>query len=99
MVLAGLAVRLAIIPFVYREWLDPFVVEHWAFGRVARSILLGHGFGNVFADTGPTAILPPVYCYVVAAIFKIFGDHTAASIIATLALNCVFWPSSRCRFS
>jgi 4-amino-4-deoxy-L-arabinose transferase-like glycosyltransferase len=90
MVLAALAVRLAVIPFVYRDWLDPFVVEHWAFGRVARSILLGHGFGNVFADTGATAILPPVYVYVVAAIFKIFGDHTAASIIATLALNCVF---------
>jgi 4-amino-4-deoxy-L-arabinose transferase-like glycosyltransferase len=75
---------------VYREWLDPFVVEHWAFGRVARSILLGHGFGNVFADTGATAVLPPVYGYVVAALFKIFGDHTAASIIATLTLNCIF---------
>jgi len=90
MVLVALAVRLAVIPFLYREWLDPFVVEHWAFGRVARSILLGHGFGNVFADTGATALLPPVYCYVVAAVFKVFGDHTAASIIATLALNCVF---------
>lgn len=90
MVLVALAVRLAVVPFLYREWLDPFVVEHWAFGRVARSILLGHGFGNPFADTGATAILPPVYCYVVAAVFKVFGDHTTASIIATLALNCVF---------
>ena len=90
MVLVAFAVRLAVVPFLYHEWLDPFVVEHWAFGRVARSILLGHGFGSPFADTGATAILPPVYCYVVAAVFKVFGDHTAASIIATLALNCVF---------
>jgi 4-amino-4-deoxy-L-arabinose transferase-like glycosyltransferase len=90
MVLVALTVRLAVIPFLYREWLDPFVIEHWAFGRVARSILLGHGFSNVFADTGATALLPPVYCYVVAAVFRIFGDHTAASIIATLALNCIF---------
>jgi len=52
MVAAALAVRLAVIPFLYRDWLDPFVLEHWAFGRVARSLVAGHGFGNVFADTG-----------------------------------------------
>ena len=51
MVIAALAVRLAVIPFLYHEWLDPFVLEHWAFGRVARSLVAGHGFGNVFADT------------------------------------------------
>ena len=90
MVFVALGVRLAVVPFLYHEWLDPFVVEHWAFGRVARSILLGHGFSNVFANTGATAVLPPVYCYLVAAIFKIFGDHTASSIVAALALNCLF---------
>jgi hypothetical protein len=49
---AGLFIRLAIVPFLYTEWLDPFVREHWAFGRVARSLVLGQGYGNTFADTG-----------------------------------------------
>ena len=87
MILVALAIRLVVIPFVYHEWMDPFVLEHWAFGRVARSIASGHGFGSPFADTGPTALLPPVYPYILAAIFKIFGIYTRASIIATLSLN------------
>lgn len=86
----GLAVRLAVIPFLYHEWLDPFVVEHWAFGRVARSLVTGHGFGNVFADTGPTAVLPPVYAYLLAGIFKLLGPHTPASVMTALAINSVF---------
>jgi 4-amino-4-deoxy-L-arabinose transferase-like glycosyltransferase len=87
MILVGLAIRVAVIPFLYHEWMDPFVLEHWAFGRVGRSIASGHGFGSPFADTGPTALLPPVYPYILAAIFKIFGTYTRASIIATLSLN------------
>jgi 4-amino-4-deoxy-L-arabinose transferase-like glycosyltransferase len=90
MVLAALAVRLAVIPFVYRDWLDPFVLEHWAFGRVARSLVAGHGFGNVFADTGPTAVVAPVYTYLLAGVFWLFGTYTPASIVAALALNSVF---------
>jgi len=90
MTAVALAVRLAVIPFVYKDWMDPFVLEHWAFGRVARSIISGHGFGNVFADTGPTAVLPPVYPYVVAGIFKIFGIETRSSVLAVLSLNSVF---------
>ena len=62
MAAVALAVRLAVIPFVYQDWTDPFVQQHWAFGLVARSIVSGHGFGNVFAPkTGATAVLPPVY--------------------------------------
>jgi 4-amino-4-deoxy-L-arabinose transferase-like glycosyltransferase len=90
MVAAALLVRLAVIPFLYREWLDPFVIEHWAFGRVARSLVTGHGFGNVFADTGPTAVLSPVYAYLLAGIFWLFGPHTPASVITALAINSVF---------
>jgi 4-amino-4-deoxy-L-arabinose transferase-like glycosyltransferase len=89
-VLVALAVRLAVIPFVYHDWTDPFVLDHWAFGLVARSIATGHGFGNVFAQTGPTAVLPPVYSYLLASIFKIFGPETTPSILAALSLNSVF---------
>ncbi len=90
MVAAALAARLAVIPFLYRDWLDPFVLEHWAFGRVARSLVAGHGFGNVFADTGPTAVVSPVYAYVLAGVFRLLGTYTPASIVAALALNSLF---------
>src|SRR5579864_5042953 len=91
MVVVALAVRLAVIPFVYTDWTDPFVLEHWAFGLVARSIVSGHGFGNVFANnTGPTAVLPPVYSYLLAGIFEVFGVETKASVLAALSLNSLF---------
>lgn len=90
MILAGLVARLAVIPFLYHEWMDPFVLEHWAFGRIGRSIAQGHGFGSPFADTGLSALLPPVYPYILAGVFKVFGIYTTTSIIATLALNSVF---------
>jgi 4-amino-4-deoxy-L-arabinose transferase-like glycosyltransferase len=90
MVLVALAIRLAVIPFVYRDWMDPFVLEHWAFGLIARSIASGHGFGSPFADTGASALLPPVYSYLLAGIFKVFGIQTKASILAALSLNSFF---------
>jgi len=90
MVLVALAVRLAVIPFVYHDWMDPFVLEHWAFGRIARSIASGHGFGSPFADTGLSALLPPVYSYLLAGIFKIFSIETRASVLAALSLNSLF---------
>ncbi len=90
MVLVALAVRLAVIPFVYRDWMDPFVLEHWAFGLIARSIVSGHGFGSPFAQTGASALLPPVYSYLLAGIFKVFGIETKASVLAALSLNSVF---------
>jgi 4-amino-4-deoxy-L-arabinose transferase-like glycosyltransferase len=86
---AGLIIRLAIIPFLYREWLDPFVLEHWAFGRVARSLVAGQGYGNTFADTGASALMPPVYTYCLAAIFRLFGTYSTASIFAAAAFNSV----------
>ena len=86
----ALAVRLAVIPFLYHDWMDPFVLEHWAFGRIARSIVSGHGFGSPFADTGLSALLPPVYSYLLAGIFKLFGIETGASVIAALSLNSLF---------
>ncbi len=90
MVVVALAVRLAVIPFVYRDWLDPFVLNHWAFGLIARSIASGHGFGSPFAETGASALLPPVYSYLLAGIFKVFGIETKASVLAALSLNSFF---------
>lgn len=91
MVAMAFAIRLAVIPFVYHDWTDPFVLDHWAFGLVARSLVTGHGFSSVFAPTGaPTAVLPPVYTFLLAGIFKILGIESTASVIAALSLNSLF---------
>ncbi len=87
MFLVALAIRVTVTHFLYKEWLDPFVLEHWAFGRIGRSLATGHGFGNPMASTGPSALLPPIYPYILAGIFKLFGVYTKASIIAALVLN------------
>ena len=91
---AALAIRLAVMPFLYQENLNP-ERDHWMFGheqgRVARSIALDRGFANpLFGRTGPTAYPAPIYPYFMAAVFKIFGIYSRASAIVIVAVNCLF---------
>jgi 4-amino-4-deoxy-L-arabinose transferase-like glycosyltransferase len=93
MVLTALAIRLIVMVFLLPEQLDPSR-DHWHFGyetgRIARSIVQGHGFSSpLFADTGPTAWMSPVYPYVVAGVFKVFGIYTTASAVVLLSLNAL----------
>src|SRR3954462_4224834 len=63
----------------------------WETGRIARSIALGQGFSSPFQPgTGPTAWLAPIYPYILAGVFKVFGVYTQASGIAILSINSVF---------
>lgn len=94
MVVVALALRLIVMAFAYKIQLDP-AQDHWAFGwetgRVARSIATGHGFSSPYpVPTGPTALIPPVYTYLVAGVFKLFGIYTASSALALLTLNNLF---------
>ena len=82
------------MPFLYEENLAP-ERDHWMFGheqgRVARSIVLGHGFSNpLFGETGPTAYPAPVYPYFMAGVFKSFGIYSRSSAIVIVATNCLF---------
>jgi 4-amino-4-deoxy-L-arabinose transferase-like glycosyltransferase len=93
-VMTGWCVRLTVVAFVYKGFLDP-ARDHWEFayemGRVARSIALGQGFANPYwAKTGPTALLTPVYPYLLASIFAFFGLYTKASALVFLILNSLF---------
>jgi 4-amino-4-deoxy-L-arabinose transferase-like glycosyltransferase len=93
-VIAALALRLLVMAFTYKIQLDPSQ-DHWAFGwetgRVARSIATGHGYSSPYSEpTGPTALIPPVYTYVVAGVFKLFGVYTTASALTLLTLNNFF---------
>lgn len=94
MVVVALVLRLAVMSFLYPERTDPSR-DHWRLGgeagRIARSIVQGEGFSNpLFGKTGPTSWLAPVYPYLLAGIFKIFGVYSDASAIAALALDCLF---------
>ena len=63
----------------------------WETGRIARSVALGEGFGSpLHAPTGPTAWMTPVYVYLVAAVFKVFGVYTLRSAVVILTLNSLF---------
>src|ERR1700682_2876660 len=94
MILVALVVRLVVMAFAYTAQLDPSQ-DHWVFawetGRVARSIATGHGFSSPYSEpTGPTALIPPVYTYLLAGVFKIFGVYTTASALVILTLNNLF---------
>jgi 4-amino-4-deoxy-L-arabinose transferase-like glycosyltransferase len=80
---------------VFRQYRTRPIEDHFAFGwemgRVARSIALGQGFSNPYGgNTGPTAWEPPLYPYLMAGVFKLFGIYTYASAWVLLAINSLF---------
>jgi 4-amino-4-deoxy-L-arabinose transferase-like glycosyltransferase len=94
MVVVGLATRLVVMRFAYPSLLDP-ARDHYAFGyefgRIARSIATGQGFSSPYPEpTGPSALVGPVYAYLLAGVFKLFGVYTTASALMILTLNNVF---------
>lgn len=57
----------------------------WEMGSVAHSLATGHGFSSPCRiPSGPTALVPPVYPFLVAVVFKAWGvysDHSAAILL------------------
>jgi hypothetical protein len=63
----------------------------WEMGRIARSLALGQGFSSPYGgNTGPTAWEPPLYPYLMAGVFRLFGIYTQASAWVLLAINSLF---------
>ena len=92
--LASFVLQVAMIG-VFREYRTRPIEDHFAFGwemgRVARSIALGQGFSNPYGgNTGPTAWEPPLYPYLMAGAFKLFGIYTSASAWVLLTINSLF---------
>jgi hypothetical protein len=93
-VLVAFALRLIVVGLVYKSFLDPGR-DYWEFGyengRLAKSIVAGHGLANPYwADTGPTALVTPVFPYLLSGVFGVFGVCTQPSALAFLALNSLF---------
>jgi hypothetical protein len=94
LVVTSFLLQVALIGLLHQYRTRP-IEDHFAFGwemgRVARSIALGQGFSNPYdANTGPTAWEPPIYPYLMAGAFKLFGIYTYASAWALLTLNSIF---------
>ncbi|HTM35245.1 MAG TPA: glycosyltransferase family 39 protein [Terriglobales bacterium] len=63
----------------------------WEMGRIGRAIANGRGFADPFGlPTGPTAWEPPLYPYLIAAVFRLAGVYTNASALVLLTINSVF---------
>ncbi len=59
-------------------------------GLLAKSLLAGRGLSSPFGgDTGPTAIVAPVYPLLVAAVFRVFGEYSIASAVAILIAQTI----------
>ena len=57
---------------------------------IADHIVRGKGFSSPFyQDTGPTAWIAPVYPYMSALVFRLFGIYSVASAIVLLGIQCI----------
>jgi hypothetical protein len=94
MVVVGFGLRFGwiIVAHTYKfKALDDNFSFGWEMGRIGRSLALNQGFSNPFnATTGPTAWEPPLYPFLIAGVFKLFGIYTHASAIVLLGLNSFF---------
>jgi len=60
----------------------------WEMGRIGASLASGHGFSNPFdTQTGPTAWEPPLYPYLTARVFGVFGIYSKTSAFVLLDFN------------
>lgn len=63
----------------------------WEMGRIGRALADGEGFSSPFmGSTGPTAWEPPLYPFLIAAVFRAFGIYSRTSALVLLGINSVF---------
>ena len=94
-VLIAFGIRVFVLSQMWRSMLTPLkpgLPYGYELGRVAQAIASGHGFSSPLraVDTGPTAWFTPLYPYLVATIFKIWGIFTDKSRLVIEVMNCAF---------
>jgi 4-amino-4-deoxy-L-arabinose transferase-like glycosyltransferase len=63
----------------------------WEMGRIGQSLARAQGFSSPFNQvTGPTAWESPLYPFLIAGVFRLFGIYTHASAIVLLGVNSIF---------
>jgi hypothetical protein len=102
-VVAAFAVRVAYLCYSMRHFQQPSIRDDLQFGAelgsIAASIASGHGFASPMrlVPSGPTALFAPIYPYLLAAIFKLFGTFSYTSSLVIRTIECAFsaftcWP-------
>jgi 4-amino-4-deoxy-L-arabinose transferase-like glycosyltransferase len=88
----ALRVAYILIAHTYRVKPDgDFFSFGYEMGRIGRAVALGQGFADPFgAQTGATAWEPPLYPYLIAAVFRVTGIYSHASAFILLSLNSLF---------
>ena len=94
MVSVAFVVRVALVRALHTYQI-PAANDHYLFGavmgRIARSLATGHGFASPFGgQTGPTAMVGPVYPLIIAAVFKALGVYTVGAAATLLVLSALF---------
>jgi 4-amino-4-deoxy-L-arabinose transferase-like glycosyltransferase len=90
----ALLFRIVLVLLLHHNLLNPGD-DHfrfgWETGRVARSVALGKGFSSPYGgETGPTAAQAPLYVYLLAGVFKLFGVYSRLSALVILILDSIF---------
>jgi hypothetical protein len=93
--LFAFAVRMMVLSHGWHAMPIPtrsFLPYGYELGNVAKSIAAGQGFSSPLrlVDTGPTVWFTPIFPYLVAGIFKIWGIYTDTSRLVIITLNCAF---------
>jgi 4-amino-4-deoxy-L-arabinose transferase-like glycosyltransferase len=92
-ILTAFAIRMVVVCFVYRDL--PTAEEYlsheqfgWEMGWIARALASGHGFSSPYYPwSGPTAMQPPLYPFLISLVFRLFGIYTIAAGFVMLTLN------------
>lgn len=88
------ALRMYILWSGSRSEPNPVITIPFGFelGQVAKAIASGRGFSSPLGilPTGPTIWFTPIYPYMIAGIFKLWGIFSPLSHILIQAMNCAF---------
>jgi hypothetical protein len=93
-IIIAFVIRLVVFTAILHERKLP-VIDNVPFGyetgSIARSIAQGKGFSSPFStETGPTIWLTPIFPYLLAGVFKVFGVYTYNSMLIITTLNDAF---------
>jgi len=90
-IIAAFAVRMLVVCFTYKSLPDSdkfYEAFGWEMGWIARALATGHGFSSPYHPwTGPTAMQPPLYPFLLSLVFRIFGVYSLTSAFVILSVN------------
>jgi 4-amino-4-deoxy-L-arabinose transferase-like glycosyltransferase len=92
-ILVALAIRMVVVLFTFREL--PYAERYlshdqfgWEMGWISRALASGHGFSSPYYPwSGPTAMQPPLYPFLLSLVFRLFGIYSIASGFVILSIN------------